>query len=113
LPALRPCALAAARTDRELAVLRCIEALAVLRRRASGQLPATLEEIKEVPIPLNPVTGKPFSYRLEGRLRSSTPTVIRTPFSTGDRGQITISLLVGVAVALLPNDGWWWPRPSP
>ena len=32
-----------------------------------GRLPATLDEIKEVPIPLNPMTGKPFPYHLEGK----------------------------------------------
>jgi len=67
LPTLRPCALAAARTDRELAVLRCIEALRFYAAVHQGTLPTTLAEIKEVPIPPNPVTGKPFPYRLEGQ----------------------------------------------
>ena len=32
-----------------------------------GKLPATLDDIEEVPIPLNPMTGKPFPYHLEGK----------------------------------------------
>jgi hypothetical protein len=56
-----------AHTDRQLAVIRCIEALRLYAAAHDGKLPATLDEIKEVPIPLNPITGKPFPYRLEGK----------------------------------------------
>ena len=31
-----------------------------------GDFPSSLSEIKVVPVPLNPMTGKPFSYKLEG-----------------------------------------------
>ena len=31
-----------------------------------GKLPATLADVTVVPVPLDPVTGKPFDYRLEG-----------------------------------------------
>ena len=48
------------RTDRQLAALRCIEALRLYAAAHDGKLPATLDDIKEVPIPLNPMTGKPF-----------------------------------------------------
>ena len=33
---------------------------------ATGKLPATLDEVRVVPIPLDPATGGPFSYKLEG-----------------------------------------------
>lgn len=56
-----------ARRDRQLAALRCIEALRLYTAGHEGKLPATLDEIKEVPIPLNPVTGKSFGYRLDGK----------------------------------------------
>lgn len=56
-----------ARTDRQLAALRCIEALRLYTATHEGKLPTTLDEIKEVPIPLNPVTGKAFGYRLDGQ----------------------------------------------
>ena len=32
----------------------------------TGKLAQSLEEIKVVPVPLNPVTGKAFSYKVEG-----------------------------------------------
>jgi hypothetical protein len=54
-------------TDRQFAALRCIEALRMYAAAHNGELPATLDEITEVPIPLNPVTGRPFPYHLEGK----------------------------------------------
>jgi hypothetical protein len=35
-----------------------------------GQLPAQLADIDEVPVPLNPATGKPFRYQLKGAIAS-------------------------------------------
>ncbi len=52
--------------ERELAALRCIEALRFYAAAHDGKLPASLDDIKEVPIPLNPVTGKALGYRLDG-----------------------------------------------
>ena len=31
-----------------------------------GKLPATLSEVKVVPVPTDPGTGRPFEYRLDG-----------------------------------------------
>ena len=56
---------ARARVERKIDLLRTIEALRMYAA-AHGQWPATLEEIKEVPLPLDCYTGKPFSYRREG-----------------------------------------------
>ncbi len=56
-----------ARTDRQLAALRCIEALRLYAAEHEGRLPATLDEVKVVPIPNNPATGEPFGYCLEGQ----------------------------------------------
>jgi hypothetical protein len=56
-----------ARTERQLAAVRCIEALRIYAAAHNGQLPPTLDAIKQVPIPLNPMTGKPFPYHLEGK----------------------------------------------
>ena len=33
-----------------------------------GELPRTLDEITEVPIPVDPITGKPFGYRRQGEM---------------------------------------------
>ena len=67
LPGGSAAKLAFARTDRQFAAIRCIEALRLYAATHNGELPATLDEIKEVPIPLNPMTGKPFPYHLEGK----------------------------------------------
>ncbi|NQT12187.1 MAG: hypothetical protein HQ582_05540 [Planctomycetes bacterium] len=59
---------AEARSERSLAALRCVEAIRLYAAAHGGQLPATLDEIREVPIPINPVTGGAFGYRLEGEV---------------------------------------------
>ena len=66
LPSLRVAGLVTALQERQMAALRCIEALRLYLANHDAKLPASLGEIKEVPIPINPVTGKPFPYRLEG-----------------------------------------------
>ena len=43
-----------------------------------GQLPASLNDVKDVPIPLDPVTGKPFEYKVVGgKATFETPEVPR------------------------------------
>jgi hypothetical protein len=48
-----------------IAGLRVIEAIR-MHAAATGSLPKSLGEIKAVPVPANPVTGKPFAYSLQG-----------------------------------------------
>jgi hypothetical protein len=55
-----------ARTERDFDSLRTIEAIRLYAYLHGGKLPGSLDDIKEVPIPPNPMTGKPFSYRLDG-----------------------------------------------
>ncbi len=66
LPAAQKVMEAQARLERRIAVLRCIEALRLYAAGHDGKLPASLAEVKEVPIPLDPMTGKPFQYRVAG-----------------------------------------------
>ena len=66
LPALGPCYLRAAQRQRQIAALRTIEAIRLYAANHGGALPESLDKIGEVPIPVNPVTGKPFPYKLEG-----------------------------------------------
>ncbi len=62
------------RLDRRLAVLRIVEALRFYAAAHQGQLPASLDDIRDVPIPVDPLTGKAFDYRREGeRARLSGP----------------------------------------
>ena len=55
---------AQARVQRDIDALRVIEAIR-MHAAKTGSLPASLDEIKVVPVPVNPVTNKPFSYQLK------------------------------------------------
>jgi len=66
LPAIERCCFAVARMERRLAALRTIEAVRLYAAEHDGRLPERLDQIEAVPTPLNPVTGKPFPYRLDG-----------------------------------------------
>ncbi len=57
---------ARARLERKLNLLRCVEAVRAYAAAHDGKLPASLNDIKDVPIPLDPVTGKPFEYQATG-----------------------------------------------
>ncbi len=63
LPALSRIAFLQARLDRNIALLRTVEAIRMFAADHSGQLPGSLAEINAVPIPADPVTGKDFIYR--------------------------------------------------
>ena len=65
LPSIRLAKIAEARLDREIAVLRIFEALRIYGASHAGKLPEQLSDVTEVPIPLDPVTGKPFDYQLD------------------------------------------------
>jgi hypothetical protein len=56
---------AQARLDQRIALLRCVEALRLYAADHACKLPAKLEDI-DLPLPVDPVTGKPFSYKVEG-----------------------------------------------
>jgi hypothetical protein len=63
LPIASQAYLATTRLDRRIAALRCIEALRLHAAAHEGKLPASLDDVTLVPIPRDPVTGKPFEYR--------------------------------------------------
>ncbi len=61
--------------ERRFAVLKQIEALRIYAADHQGQLPEKLIDVP-VPLPVDPFTGKPFLYSLEGataHLRGSSP----------------------------------------
>jgi hypothetical protein len=66
LPGVQAITRAAARTQRDIAILRLIEALRMYGAEHDGHLPKSLDDIDEVPVPLDPVTGKPFAYAVKG-----------------------------------------------
>jgi hypothetical protein len=67
LPAVGKVRLAQARLERKLAALRTIEALRMHAAASNGQLPERLDQVKTVPVPDDPGSGKPFEYQREGQ----------------------------------------------
>jgi hypothetical protein len=66
IPATAKVTVQGVRLDRRIAALRCVEAVRLYAAAHDGKLPAKLDDIKEVPIPLDPFTGKSFEYKAEG-----------------------------------------------
>jgi hypothetical protein len=67
--------LAQARVDRPIALMRQVEALRMYAAENGGKFPARLEDLS-VPVPIDPIHGKPFDYKIEGDsavLRASSP----------------------------------------
>ncbi len=66
LPAIQNVIFASVRVDRRVAALRCIEAIRLHAAAHDGKLPATLDALTDVPVPIDPVTGKAFVYLATG-----------------------------------------------
>ncbi len=67
LPAIGHVRTASVRSERQIALLRTIDK--VLRLSAAehdGKLPASLDDITATPVPIDPVSGKAFEYKLNG-----------------------------------------------
>lgn len=54
-----------ARIEQRVALLRIAEAIRMYAVGADGKVPGKLDDLK-VPVPVDPVTGKPFEYMVEG-----------------------------------------------
>jgi hypothetical protein len=81
LPAIQQARAAQVRLDREIAALTVIEALRMYAAEHDGNLPMSLDKVTRVPLPLNPATGKPFAYHVEG-----ATAVLELPPSDGIPG---------------------------
>jgi hypothetical protein len=79
LPAVEKVIAARTRIDRKIGALRCIEALRLYAVGHDSKWPEKLEQITEVPIPKDPVTGKPFEYSLKGEV-----AVLAAPAPVGE-----------------------------
>ena len=71
-----------ARFDRNIALLRTIEAIRMFAADNQGQLPGSLADITLVPIPTDPVTGRDFIYR---RINTQNAQ-LETPVSIDEKG---------------------------
>jgi len=81
-PGMRGPRIAIAQLEREIAVLRVLEALRIFGARHQGLLPERLEDIKAVPVPVDPVTGQAFVYLRDGEKAMLRGPVLRdTPLS--------------------------------
>lgn len=67
LPAMRKVRLAQGRIEQKIAMLRTVEALRIFAAENAGKLPGKLADLS-VPVPVDPMTGKPFRYELVGGL---------------------------------------------
>ena len=77
LPATYQIRSAQLRIESQLRAFQVVEAIR-MHVADTGELPKTIDEIKIVPVPLNPGTGKKFVYWLDG-----DTAVIDIPFSDG------------------------------
>ena len=66
LPALTKAAGRYAALERRVALLRCVEAIRRYAASHDRRLPASLGDIRDVPIPQDPMTGGAFVYRGDG-----------------------------------------------
>jgi hypothetical protein len=80
-PTLRKAVEVRVYNDRRIAALRCVEAVRLYAASHDGKLPPSLEEIKDAPAPIDPVTGKPFDYHIAGdrAYLTCTPFPSQTP----------------------------------
>jgi hypothetical protein len=73
LPALASGRAAEVRLDRRVAMLRVVEAIRMYAAGHDGKLPDSLDAIEEVPIPLDPTTGGPFTLKVDGDVTTLVP----------------------------------------
>jgi len=66
MPALGGARLAPVFLERRIAALRAVEAIRLYAATTGGRLPARLEDVRQAPIPLNPMRGEPFAYAVQG-----------------------------------------------
>lgn len=60
------------RIERKIAALCCVEAIRLHASAKGGRLPENLTEVTEVPIPIDPYTGKAFQYHRTGNTATLT-----------------------------------------
>jgi hypothetical protein len=85
-----------AKVDREIAALRCVEAIRLYAVRHEGRLPQSLSDISEVPLPFDPITEKPFSYETANAIATLTaPPIPGFDDNASDKLRWEIELAAG------------------
>jgi hypothetical protein len=81
LPTIHRAVLNFARADRQLAALTAVEAIRSYAAAHGGKLPARLEDVTEMPVPVNPATGLPFDYRVQGDTATLSDSSLDQPLT--------------------------------
>ncbi len=77
-PAVGKIFTARTRLQRRIDALRCVEAIRAYAAGHDGKPPDSLDAIQDVPLPLDPATGKTFAYKLtDGKALLTAPAVTR------------------------------------
>ncbi|QOV87715.1 hypothetical protein [Humisphaera borealis] len=64
VPAVSKAMVSLVKLDRQIAAQQTVEALRAYAAANDGKLPATLDALSQTPAPIDPMTGKPFVYRV-------------------------------------------------
>jgi hypothetical protein len=72
VPALERVLQSPVRVRRQVAAVRAVEAVRAHLAASGGKLPRSWDEVPVVPVPDDPLTGKPFAYRLKDRVATIT-----------------------------------------
>ncbi len=70
---LASCRVATARLDRRVAMLRAVEAIRMRAAAREGRLPRALGDVREAPVPADPMTGEPFGWTMDGEVATLSP----------------------------------------
>ena len=85
---------ACANLDRQIALMRVVEALRDYTARHDGKPPASLDRIADLPIPLDPITGNAFTYHCDNEtVFIDAPAPVGIPPEKGLRYELTFALL--------------------
>jgi hypothetical protein len=76
LPSLSRARFIEARCTRHVAMVQAVEALRIYAASHDGKMPASLDELGPIPVPINPVTGRAFDYRLENDVATLEQTAL-------------------------------------
>ena len=76
IPALESVRLAEVRLDRQFDAIQCVEAIRLDAFAHDGRLPESLEAIAEAPTPVDPATGEPFDYEVDGDVATLSAPLI-------------------------------------
>jgi hypothetical protein len=92
LPAVVNIRRAQVRVQQRVGLLRCVEAVRLHAAANGGELPASLGEL-DVPVPVDPATGEPYHYSVQG----DTAAIRNTP-PKGKEGQAGYDIRYEVTV---------------